>query len=412
MSKLHVEICKIKKIEDLSNADKLQMATVKDWQCLIRKNQYKEGQLIIFVPPDAILPDNLIEELKLEYLKGKNRIKTVKLRGYISQGLILPTDILKKYDQFCYGENDLSEGEDVAKILGITKYKPPVKVIGIPTPKNIWIKIRELWKGVIIGKVKFNFAFKQTMLLIKNRLMGKKKVNLNFNMYTDIDNIKHYLDIFKEGEDVVITEKIHGCNARFACLPLNKSLFRCIKQFFTGKKYEFVYGSHRVQKTALSGEDVYGQIAERYQLKDIIPEDFILYGEIYGKKIQSLTYGLNDSIDVVFFDIKHKGKYLDWEVFYFLCIMWGLPIVPICYLGPYNKEIVKKHTEAKNTIITDENGQFVKQIREGCVIKPTKETYSNRCGRKILKSINPEYLLTKKQDHPEEVIDDNAEFPH
>ena len=68
------------------------------------------------------------------------------------------------------------------------------------------------------------------------------------------------------------------------------------------------------------------------------------------------------------------------------------------YIGLFYNDLIKKMTEG-NTYL----GKGC-HIREGCVVKPITEKYSNKCGRKILKSINPEYLLKNE--------DDNTEFAH
>src|SRR6185295_8695891 len=94
MSKLHVEICKIDSITPIENADRIVLATVKGWNCIIGKDTFNIGDLCIFIPPDAVLTEEFIEKNKLNYLKG-TRIRTIKLKGVISQGLVLPMTILK-----------------------------------------------------------------------------------------------------------------------------------------------------------------------------------------------------------------------------------------------------------------------------------------------------------------------------
>ena len=89
MSKLHVEVCAIASVEKHPNADRLDLVKVKDWQCIVGRDNFKVGDLIVFCPIDSIIPSNLIEEYKLEYLKKDGRVKTVKLRQVLSQGLIL-----------------------------------------------------------------------------------------------------------------------------------------------------------------------------------------------------------------------------------------------------------------------------------------------------------------------------------
>jgi len=245
--------------------------------------------------------------------------------------------------------------------LGIIKYEPPVSRISLNS----------------------------------RRQPTKKKRNPLFDKYTDIENIKNFNAIFKDGDEVVITEKIHGTNFRAGNLKRYKdNLLGKILSFLFGE-YEFVYGSHRVQKTPMNrnmgfyGEDVYGQIAKRYNLKEIIPKDYIIYGEIYGKGIQELEYGRKD-IDVVFFDVKYKERYLDFAEAKEFFRIKQLRYVPILMFGKYSDEELKNHTEGNSCLC-------VNQIREGCVVKPTIEENNHIIGRKILKSINPEYLCNKNR---------------
>ena len=426
MSKLHVEICRIESINPIEGADRIVSATIKGWNCIIGKDQHKVGELVIFIPPDAVIPDELIESQKLSYLKGANRIRTIKLKGTISQGLVLPFNVLNPKGY----ATDYREGDDVAKELGITKYEAPI-VQGTPKKDTFFT----LWTKFQAKEITFGRLIRKSFALTINHFKPKKKVNPNFDVYTDLDNIKHYPEIFEQGEEVVITEKIHGTNFRAGTLPLNETVIGRIKQFFTKQTHEFCYGSHRVQKSAFSGkgfygEDVYGQIAKKYNLKDIIPSDYIIYGEIYGPTVQELGYGLqNRELDVVFFDVKYKGQYLNWDdAFRFL---WErkLPIVPILYKGEYNKNLLNEYTNGNTTIVFDQymkkeileynpcpedilDFKDLNQIREGCVVKPLIEANHPKCGRKILKSISEDYLLTKKQDKPEEAVDDNVEYPH
>ena len=95
MSKLIVTIEKILDIQPIPNADRIVLATVKGWQSIIGKDQFKVGDLCVYIPIDAVIPDELIEAQQLTYLQGKNRLRTLKLKGTISQGLILSTSILQ-----------------------------------------------------------------------------------------------------------------------------------------------------------------------------------------------------------------------------------------------------------------------------------------------------------------------------
>ncbi|MHA1704095.1 MAG: RNA ligase family protein [Promethearchaeota archaeon] len=384
MSQLIVDVSRISKIESHPNADRLRIATIKGWQCIIGLDDFKENDLVVFIPPDSVLPDELIDKYNLEFVKKGGRIKTVKLRGFISQGLCLPVPEGKNW----------KEGKSVAEELGITKYEPPrANYQGQPRPtlKSVYLKYRE-------GDITFRRFVAKSIGIIKDSFKPKKNMNPLFAKYTDIENIKNFNTVFTENDEVVITEKIHGTNFRAGYLKRPTKYFwqRWLLKFLGD--YEFVYGSHNVQKIALSGkgfygEDVYGKIAERYKLAEIIPKDYIIYGEIYGKKIQELEYGMDD-IDVVFFDLKYQNKYVDYEIFSEFCSEKNLPVVPLLFTGRTTADSLKYFTNGTSVVASRKN---VKQMREGCVIKMLKEDIHPRIGRKILKSVSAEYLLSKKR---------------
>jgi hypothetical protein len=243
------------------------------------------------------------------------------------------------------------------------------------------------------GEITLSKCLQKTAWLVKDRyLTPKRKLNPHFNVYTDIENIKHYPDLFTLDEPVAIMLKIHGTNARYGNLQYAGIL--------PWRKYEFCYGSHRVQKYWLNRDsgfyegDVYGYIAKKYNLARLIPKDTIIYGEIYGRmdwsdaEIQKgYSYGLSE-LRFAVFDVKYQDRYLNHGDMLVFCGIRGLPVAPTLYVGGYSPEILKAHTEGRDPLDPT-------IWREGCVVKPLVETHDPRIGRKILKSINPEYLLLK-----------------
>ena len=124
-------IRKIKDIVPIEGADAIELALVDGWQVVVAKNVgHKVGDKIVFCEIDAFLP---IKE-EFEFLRKSSykkmgdqegfRLKTIKLRGQISQGLILPYSVIP-IAQFA-SAYDLPEGMDVSEMLGIVKYEPPV----------------------------------------------------------------------------------------------------------------------------------------------------------------------------------------------------------------------------------------------------------------------------------------------
>ena len=122
-------------IEDIPGADRIQVATCLGWKCVIGKNEFKVGDLVVFIEVDSFLP--ILPEYeflrkscykKLENGEEGYRIKTHKFKGQISQGLILPLSTLegKKYpsDTRENSRYDFKEGQDVTDLLQIKKYEP------------------------------------------------------------------------------------------------------------------------------------------------------------------------------------------------------------------------------------------------------------------------------------------------
>jgi RNA ligase (TIGR02306 family) len=114
----------ITRISPIQNADRIEVAQVDNWNVVVNKGIHSVGEKVIYCEIDSFLPIRPEFEFlrKSSYKKMSDgsegfRLRTVKLRGQISQGLILPYSIL-------YGEFNV--GDDVSEVLGIVKYEPPI----------------------------------------------------------------------------------------------------------------------------------------------------------------------------------------------------------------------------------------------------------------------------------------------
>lgn len=359
MSKWEVTVRKISSVIPHPNADRLELCRVDgfDWDIITGKDQFKVGDLAVYVPIESILPQTILDTVfknsKVQPHKG--RIKAVKIRQVVSYGLLLtPSPTMKK-------------GDDVSKELNIVKYEPPEDTFSTRTQS-----------------------------------VSKKKKNSLFREYTDIENIKYYPNTFGYDDvDVVITEKVHGTNFRVGYLKRDSHHWlQRIWNKIVGE-YEFVVGSRHVQQKFGVGktwheqrgivkENVYTTMAKRLNAKNIIPKNYIVFGEIYGKGIQDLTYGLQD-YQFVAFDVMYNDgtteRYLDYDEFVAFCDERGLPRVKELYRGKWNQDCLKF---CEGLTLTGNNPA---QIREGCVVKTVTETKNALLGRVILKIINPEYLV-------------------
>lgn len=356
MSSLIVEVVNIDNIQEHPNADRLELATIKGWQCVVRKNDFNKGNRVVYIPIDSVLPVQLEERIfgpDSKVKLSKSRVKTIKLRGAISQGLVIGLDTAGI-------DTATPVGTDVRVKLGIVKWEPPVR-----------------YQRSIMSGAK------------------AKKTNDNFKKYTSIENVKNYINLFKECEMVSVTEKIHGSNFRAGYVPRRcDTLWKKILKFLgILSKYEFVYGSHNVQlqnsiDITADSTNIYLEAVKRDRLTEKLKPGEVIYGEIYGSGVQkNYMYDcINNERKTVYFDAMIDGKYLGTSDFSEWCIKKGLRQVPYVYHGPYNYDRIKKVLTGNSVMCSSQ------KTIEGGVCKPMVES-SSIVGRKILKFINDDYLL-------------------
>jgi RNA ligase (TIGR02306 family) len=126
MERKLASIRKVTDIQEIVGADAIEVAVVGGWKVVTKKGEYEPGDLCVYCEIDSFLP---IKE-EFEFLRKSSykkmgdqegfRLKTIKLRGQVSQGLILPMSVFGDFGWTAY------EGLDVTERLGIVKYEPPI----------------------------------------------------------------------------------------------------------------------------------------------------------------------------------------------------------------------------------------------------------------------------------------------
>ncbi len=328
MSTLIVEVCKIEEVLPHENADALELCQIKGWQCVIPKGRYAVDDLVTYVPIDAVIPVEHSDRWGFTKYLSNGRVRCAKLRGEPSFGVIVDRE-----------DDAWPEGLDVKDYYGITKYVPPVKIsAGDAAPAHPL-----------------------------------------FVEYTDVENLRNFPGVLTEGEEVVVTEKIHGTSCRIGLI-----------------EGELMAGSMAVRRVRPErlADSIYWQPLEVGGVQALL-ESFgqearqvILYGEVFGSKIQNLNYGQIGVLGFRAFDILVDGKYLDADPFFAACTKFGVPAVPVLHRGPYDLARVKALSEGATTLDAD-------HIREGVVVKPAHERTDPKVGRVCLKYIGDPYLFAK-----------------
>ena len=203
--------------------------------------------------------------------------------------------------------------------------------------------------------------------------------------YTEIENLRNFTDILEDGEEVIVTEKLHGTNCRVGSI-----------------EGEWMAGSKGLRRKR--PENTQGMAANTYWFPLTLPpvqslietmgaeyRQFILFGEVYGSRIQDLGYGCKGMLGFRAFDAFADGRDLDADTFLELCARFGVETVPNLYRGAYSLERVRD-LSAGNTTMGDDH------IREGVVVKPVVERTHPKVGRVILKYIGDQYLFSKSAD--------------
>ena len=336
------------------NADRLEVAKVGGYLSVIAKGILKTGDIAAYIPEGSMLPDWLIEQMDLVGRlsgKAKNRVKAAKLRGILSQGLVLGTD--NGQIKGC----DVKEGDDVTELLEVIKYEPPI-------PDHMLGSLRSGISG----------------------LSG-----LSYCIDYDIEDIKRYPEILQVGELVVLSEKLHGT---WCCLGIHPDVGPVVSSkglsskglMFDvdepkNEKNLYVRVWHKHKKTI---EQIYQKLAGP-------GEGCYVIGELIGCGVQDLHYGLKSPSFRVF-DIKlgdrTSGRWLSpHEVR--KAINGQLEGIPWLFEGAYDEDLLKKWTEGESKM------PGAGHIREGVVIRLITERMDMELGRVILKSISGQYLTRK-----------------
>lgn len=328
-------IQKIKSLEPIEGADAIEKATVLGWQLVVKKGEYKVGDLAVYCEIDSLLPDRP----EFEFLKPRGmRIRTIRLRGQVSQGICFPLTILPDH---IHPEEDL----DVTESLGIIKYEPPIP-------------------AYLSGKVK-----------------GKFPSFIPKTDETRVQILQKVLDKY-QGVSCYVSEKLDGSSATYFL-----------------KDNEFGVCSRNMELYE-DDENSFWKVARELNIEEklrSLNKNIAIQGELIGEGIQDNKLRLRGQTVRIFnaFDID-RFEYYPYQEFLDLMVKLDLPIVPIMeadYKLENNIEAIVKKATVKSLICKD-------VWAEGIVIRPHLEKMdlllsieSFNTGRVSFKAINPEFLI-------------------
>ena len=348
------------------NADKLLVARVGMFPLVVGKdNGYEDDQIVIFAPKRSVLPEWLRphymnEETGISYLKDGTTVKSIRLRGQLSEGCTISPEtvieLLNKNNEsgefpHLVGKNleDLV-GEDISEFLGITQYIPPIPLS-----------------------------------------MSGDVENISHSQFSehDVEGISIFVDEFSEGEEVIVEEKLHGSQLNFIRaedMSASLSSKGMISRGFVIKE---------------SQGNIYWNSVYNTKLKEIVdtafPGQFVqIMAEVIPCQ-KNFTYGQSEAtlrifrleVDHVRINLPMIASLVDkkWVAndpnLQPLVDLW----VPIIYLGPFDLVEINKVVKGMETV----SGKSC-NIKEGGVVQPIIPRNAENGGFPLLlKVINPKY---------------------
>lgn len=382
-------IVTIDDITPIEGADNIELARVGGWRVITRIGEYKPGDKAIFVEIDALLP----EAEWSEFLRPKKfRVKTYKLSKFsvVSQGLLLPMEILPKNKQF-------NVGDDVTKVLGATYYvkEDNYRKSNKENPNAKYNRMaarhpklaKKKWFKWFMRRA---YGRKLLYVFLGNSSKDETKKFPSWIKKTDEDRIENCLWIFESKEPFICTEKIDGTSTTvFLDTTTRKPDFgvcsRNMRQMDANQE------SYHTDKDAGIG-NVYWEMVFKYNMKDAL-EDIVkkhnvkrvvLQGETYGAAVQGNPLHIKDR-QFAAFNLIFDGERLGSIEAKKILDEYNIPFVPIIdddYHMPDTFEEIKEQADGKSTINP-------KCLREGFV-------YRSYDGKQSAKNVSVKYLLKKK----------------
>lgn len=334
-------IQRIEKIQPIELADTICCATVLGWQLVCKKTEVKEGDLVVYCEIDSLLPDiPLFEEIK-KITSGTMRIRTVRMRGQVSQGICFPVSIVEHFGLL---PEDMIIGQDVTGAMGITKYEDvlPAELLG----KS---------KGYMPSRIPKSDLYRvQTVQDVLNKYEGTLCYE---SEKADGESITFYL-----------IDNIFGvCSKVVDFIESEDSLhWRIAKQF------------NIEEKLRLYSETKGANLGYNYSMQ----------GEIIGEGIKKNKYKIKGQ-KVLLYNIFNidKHRYLNYDEFVMATNVLGLERVPVI-----NDRLVLTNNINELVALSNGRSMLYDTKREGIVITPLIEI-NDIIGRVIFKVISPEFLI-------------------
>jgi len=361
----HIE--KIEWKKPIEGADRIELVGVLGWQCIAKKDEFQVGDLCVYIEIDSVVDKTNPD---FEFLEKRNyKIKTMKMKGVISQGIVFPLSLLNSQKEY-------KIGDDVTEILKIKEIEDEIPKA---KPQDSMQTFKQKHKRLYKNKVFMWFMrFKWFRKLAFKFLLPKKKPKKfpDWIVKTDevrLQNMPFVLDVYKN-KDMVVTEKIDGTSTSFGLRKEKK------------RKYDFAVCSRNVRQADINQkcfyeDNVYHIIAQKLNIRDVLmtlmqrfnATTVVLQGETIGEGIQKNKYNIK-GFDFYAFNLVIDGKKIDSCKATDIVNEFGIKWVPII-----SSSFKLLPTVEEMILFADGQSKICDTLREGLVIRDHDNTTSFKC---------------------------------
>lgn len=336
-------IQRVWKIEPIEGADRIELAHVEGWQCVVNKGQFHEMDLGMYFEIDSFLP----VRPEFEFLRPSSyknteimgegfRLQTMRFKGVLSQGLLLPLSTFPEL-------SGATLGEDVTKQLGVKKWE---------------VEERVTTGGTTIGGLPYDVPHTDETRVQAEPDLIKAFSGLEYYISTKMDGSSHSLSIDENGFHVT------GHNFEY-------------KDDGSSDFYEFV--------KARGYREAMQEHFDEYGLSTLT-----IQGEFCGPGIQKNRLRLTKPEWYVF-TIRENGKRVGLERMAFICEGLGMPMVPV---EEIDTDLPSKYPDVESLLARADGDYPNGGKKEGIVIRPTEPVYCPRISANLsMKVVSNKYLL-------------------
>lgn len=339
-------IQRIWNIEEIEGADKIELASVLGWKCVVNKGQFKNKDLAVYFEVDSFLP---IRE-EFEFLRSSSyrnsqilgegfKLRTMKFKGQISQGLLLPINLFKEIDK------NVELGEDVTELLNVRKWE---------------IEERVTTGGTIKGLLPSDIPHTDETRVQTEPALIEEFRNIQYYISSKMDGSSHSIGIDSDGVHVT------GHNYEYKDDDSNDFFVYAKKNGYIDRIVEF-YKNNNLNLLTIQGEFC-GPGIQANPIKLLKPEWYVFTIRENGCRV-----GLNRMIEI--------------------CNELNIETVPIEEIG-YN--LPSKYPDVKALLERAEGKYTTGAPKEGIVVRPTEPIFSKTISSDLsMKVVSNSYLLKK-----------------